>query len=507
MIGPTWVRMGISLILLSISLCSILAGDVGLSRAVEDASSVQMQIEGMSFGSLNVDLGPLNNLRSALANIINKSSEATTPEVAPKISPIILNESEIAEMKKIGYSVLVYANDTNVLVEDAKRNVISKRAAGSDDAAAIKEAINIIDRGIVLCVGAFQINSPIDNLKDGIHLSGMPGKTVFKCANMKTDVFPCGCTGSGYAATTTPLKDDAIEGSRTIKVADASGYKEGDFVKLIDDESIIGFKKGEILKIQKINSNEILFEKGLQDDYSAEMAANIRKLTMTDDITIEGIKFVGPGIETDMSLFGLFLLRNFQFINNEVSDFGRAAIYLSDSLDSTIENNLFENVFMTGLGYSVAVTNACDNILIKDNAFKVKGRHYITAGAGTGTRSSGGFSRNIRVVNNTFEDCVQEAINSHPPFVGPIEIIGNRFESCGKGVEISNGNTVIVENSFVNCSIAIQLLGDEARLHNIHSNEFKDYNERILIETSNLTLYGNICNGQFLVKRDEVEFL
>lgn len=505
--------MGISLILLSISLCFLLAGDVGLSRAVEDASSAQiegMQIEGMNFGSLNMDLGPLNNLRSALANIINKSSKATAPEAVPKvpkISPIILNENEIAEMKEINYSVLVYANDTNVLVEDAKGNVISKRAVGSDDAAAVKEAINIIDRGIVLCVGAFQINSPINNLKEGIHLSGMPGKTVFKCANMKADVFSCGNMGSGYADATTPLKDDAVEGSRIIKVADASGYKEGDFVKLIDDESIIGFKKGEILKIQKINSNEILFEKGLQDDYSAKMAANIRKLTMTDDMTIDWIKFVGPGIETDMSLFGLFLLRNFQFINNSVSDFGRAAIYLSDSVDSTIENNLFENVFMTGLGYSVAVTNACDNILIKDNDFKVKGRHYITAGAGTGTRSSGGFSRNIRVINNTFEDCVQEAINSHPPFVGPIEIIGNRFESCGKGVEISNGNTVIVDNSFVNCSIAIQLLGDEERLHNIHSNEFKDYNERILIETSNLTLDGNICNGEFIVKRDEVEFL
>lgn len=498
--------MGISLIFLSISLCLFLPGDIGLSRAV-DSGSESVQMGGITLDKLNVDLGPLNNLRSALANIINKSSKVITPEVTSKGSIIILNESEIAEMKKVSYSILVYANDTNVFVADAKGKVISKRAAGSDDAAAIKEAINIIDRGTILCFGTFKINSPIDNLKDGIQLSGLPGKTIFKCASMKTDVFPCGCADSGYAVSTTPLKDDATEGSRTIKVDDASGYKEGDFIKLIDDENIIGFKKGEIVKIQKINSNEILLEKGLQDDYPVKMAANIRKLTMTDDITIKGIKFIGPGIETDMSLFGLFLLKNFQFIDNEVSDFGRAAIYLSDSLDSTIENNLFENVYMTGLGYSVAVTNACDNILIKDNAFKVKGRHYITAGAGTGTRSSGGFSRNIRVVNNTFEDCVQEAINSHPPFAGPIEIIGNKFESCGKGIEISNGNTVIVENSFVNCSIAIQLLGDETRLHNIHSNEFKDYNERILIETSNLSLYGNICSGQFIVKKDEVEFL
>jgi parallel beta-helix repeat protein len=208
-----------------------------------------------------------------------------------------------------------------------------------------------------------------------------------------------------------------------------------------------------------------------------------------------------------MCLFNLFLIKNFRFSNNEVVNFGRAAIYLSDSLDSTIENNLFENIYMTGLGYSVAVTNACNNILIRNNDFEVKGRHYITAGAGTGTRSSGGFVRNMKVVNNTFENCVQEAINSHPPFVGPIEIIRNRFEFCGKGIEISNGNTAIVENNFTNCSIAIQLLGDEARVHNIYSNEFKDCRERILVETSNMTIYGDICNGQFLVKRDEIEFL
>lgn len=497
--------MEISLILLSILFCFAAAEDIGLSRAIGDGSA-SVQMGGISFNSLNVDLGPLNDLRSALANIINRNSEVSQ-EAAPKISPIILNESEIAVMKKADYSVLVYSNGTNILVEDAKGSIISKRTAGSDDAAAIKEAINIIDRGTILCVGAFQINSPINNLKGNIHLEGMAGKTVFNCADMKTDIFSVGLEGSGYAASTTPLVDDVAEGSRTIKVSDASGYKEGDLVKLIDDESIIGFKKGEILKIQKINSNEILLEKGIQDDYSADMAANIRKLIMTDDIIIDGIKFIGPGTETDMSLFNLCLLRNFQFINNNVSDFGRAAIYLSDSLDATIENNSFENVFMTGLGYSIAITNACDNILINNNAFGVKGRHYITAGAGTGSRSSGGFSRNIRVINNTFEDCVQEAINSHPPFVGPIDIIGNKFESCAKGVEISNGNTVIVDNSFANCSIAIQLLGDEPRLHNIHSNEFKNYSERILIETSNMSIYGNICNGQFLVKRDEVEFL
>jgi hypothetical protein len=498
MTGPAWARMGIFLL---VSLCFVAAEDIGLSRAVEDGSQ-GAQIGGMNFDKLNMNLGLLDNLRSALANIIDKTLQLT-----PESSPVILNESEIAEMNEVDHSILVYANNTSVLVEDAKSNIISRRPAGSDDAAAIREAINIIDQGTVLCVGTFYINSPINNLKRSIRLSGMPGQTVFDCSKMKTDIFPCGCGGSGYAAMTTSLTEDALKGSLSIKVAETNDYKEGDYVKLVDNESIIGFKKGEILRIQNIRSKEIIFEDELQDGYTVKDAANIRRLNFTSDITVDGIRFIGPGIETNMCLFNLFLIKNFRFSNNEVVNFGRAAIYLSDSLDSTIENNLFENIYMTGLGYSVAVTNACNNILIRNNDFEVKGRHYITAGAGTGTRSSGGFVRNMKVVNNSFENCVQEAINSHPPFVGPIEIIRNRFESCGKGIEISNGDTAIVENNFTNCSIAIQLLGDEARVHNIYSNEFKDCRERILVETSNMTIYGDICNGQFLVKRDEIEFL
>ncbi len=497
MIGPDRIKVGVWLALLAIFLGLAALEDTGSCQASKD--SAVLQASGMPLNRLNVDLGPLNNLRSTIDGILNRTSAAL-----PKGSPIA---SKSIEEEPDNYSILVSIKNSSVIVENAKGDVISKRPAGSDDAAAIREAINIIDQGVILCIGTFQINSPIDNLKDDISLEGVQGQTVFDCTRIKTDVFPCGCKDSGYAPTPTNLEGDAARGTRIIKVNDADGYKEGDFVKIIDNESIMGFKKGEILRIQKIEAGGILLEEDLQDDYSVGDEANIRRLNLTSGITVEGIKFIGPGTETDMSLFGLFLVRNFHFINNDVSDFGRAAIYISDSLDSVIEKNNFKNIFMTGLGYSIAVTNACNNIQIINNSFKVKGRHYITAGAGTGSRSSGGFSRNIKVANNTFENCLQEAINTHPPFVGPIEIIGNKFESCGKGVEISNGNTVIVENRFSNCPIGIQLLGDETREHNVHSNEFNDYKEKILIETSNVTLFGNICSGRFLVKKDEIEFL
>jgi uncharacterized protein YkvS len=489
----TWI----ALILLALSLGFIAFEAIGLSQAIEnDASIVHTTLP---FNELNVDLGPLSNIRSALAGILNK----TPAEQPEKVQAV----SDKREIKEKNYSVLVYIDKSNLLVEDDDGNVISKRTAGSDDAAAIREAININAQGTVLCIGNFSILSPIDNLKSDIILKGLPGLTVFDCSKMETTVFPCGCGGSGYAEYTAPLIDDVLEGSRAVKVKDATIYREGDFVKLIDNESIIEFKKGEILRIEKINGNEIIFSEAIRDDYTVENSANIRKLTMTDDVTIEGIKFIGPGEETELILFGLNLLDHFRFVNNKVVNFGRAAIYLSDSLDSVLENNTFENIYMTGFGYAISVTNACDDIYIKDNVFRVKGRHYITAGAGTGSRNSGGFPRNIIIVNNSFEDCIQEAINSHPPFIGPIKIVGNSFKSCGKGIEIANGNTLIFDNSFTKCRIGIQLLGDEERTHDIHSNEFEECEEKILIETSDLTVYGNICEGKFRINRNEIEFL
>lgn len=486
-----------ALILLALSLCFIAIGAIELSQAIEDDASIVPA--ALPLSKLNMDLGPLDNIRSALAGILNKTSADH--------SEGIQSVSNKDDLKGIDYSILVYVNNSNLLVEDDEGNVISKRAAGSDDAAAIKEAININDKGTVLCIGTFHILSPIDNLKSDITLKGLPGLTTFDCSKMNTTVFPCDCEGSGYAEYTAPLLDDVPEGSRAAKVKDASIYRGGDFVKLVDNESIMDFKKGEILKIEEINGNEIIFSEVIRDDYSVESAANIRKLTMTEDVTVEGIEFIGPGIETESVLFGLNLLERFRFKNNKVADFGRAAIYLSDSLDAVIENNTFENIFLTGFGYSISVTNACNNILINDNLFRVKGRHYITAGAGTGSRNSGGFPRNIKVINNSFEDCIQEAINSHSPFIGPIEIIGNTFESCGKGIEIANGNTVIVDNSFTKCKIGIQLLGDEERTHDIHSNEFSGCEEKILIETSDVTVYGNICESRFRINKNEIEFL
>ncbi len=498
MIRPNSIRPGVSLILLLLSVSFMAFESTGLSQASGDKAPI-MQADGITFNKLHVDLGPLNNLRDTLAGLLNTSLK----------KPLENNQTAIlAKYANAGnFSVLVESNGSSVLVIDARGNVISKRPAGSDDSAAIKEAINIIDSGTVLCIGTFHINSPIDNLKDDITLKGLSGQTIFDCSKMKTDVFPCGCEGSKYSEMTTPLADDVPEGSRIAKVADSKGYKEGDFVKLVDNESIIGFKKGEILRIEKIEGKEIAFEDAISDDYTVKNDANIRKLFLTENLAIEGIDFNGPGIETDMTLFGLFLTRNFRFVDNKVANFGRAAVHLSDSMNATIEDNIFENIYMTGLGYAIAITNACDSILIKDNIFRVKGRHYITAGAGTGSRSSGGFSRDIKVINNTFEDCIQEAINSHPPFVGPIDIIGNKFTSCGKGIEISNGNTVIADNVFKNCTIGIQLLGDEKREHDIHSNDFNEVKEPILIETSNMTIYGNVCNGRFIVNKDELEFL
>lgn len=437
-----------------------------------------------------------------------ESISSSAAEIAVKDSKSIagLDKSDAASIDiPSNYLVLVYISGSKVIAKDSNGDVIASGEAGIDDTAVIRSAIESQVSGNILLIGMFHIDSTIHNLKSGMHLSGITDETVFDCSDISQSVFLVG--DNGYAKSMTPLSDDVSSGSMKIAVEDAKGYDKGDYVKLIDDYDIVGFKKGEILRISKIKGNEITFQSPISDSYSADSNASIRKLEMIDDISIDGITFIGPGMETDLALFDGYLLKNFAFRNNDVRSFGRVGVSLIDSLDCTIEDNSMHDVYMKGFGYSIGLANACRNISIISNSFKQKGRHFIAIGGSTGTRLSGGFSRDINIINNDFQNCTQEAVNTHEPFMGPINITGNKFVNCDKGVEISNGNTNIWLNSFESCGIGIQLLGDEERDHNIHSNSFNDCLINIDIRTGETTLSGNLEGGRIHIKKNSIKFM
>jgi hypothetical protein len=176
--------------------------------------------------------------------------------------------------KEPSYLVLIYKSDSKVVAKGLKGDIIASGTAGSDDVEVIKSAIDSINEGEILCIGTFSITSTINNLKSGIHLRGINDKTIFNCSKMSQDIFSVG--DKGYASSVTLLEKDVTAGSNIIEVEDASSYKEGGYVKIVDDDGILGFKKGEILRVFKIKGNEITFMSNLKDSYSHEKGANIR---------------------------------------------------------------------------------------------------------------------------------------------------------------------------------------------------------------------------------------
>lgn len=362
----------------------------------------------------------------------------------------------------------------------------------TNDTAKIQELINSVSEycTIFFPAGRYKINGTITFAK-GITLAGEPG-TVFDCSTATSDIFRI--NQDGYSHSKISVRENVSPGDTAIQAVDTSALKTGDYIKITDGESIDNRNKGEILRVLNISEDTIILEKPVIDGYLVNKNASVRQLTIAEEIIVTGFEFIGPGEETEPFLFRNYLVKNFSIQNCKMSDFGRTAVGLTDCLDSRISGNVFENIFKTGFGYSVLVTNASDNTVITENFFTKKGRHYIATGSATGTYLSGGFPKQIIVENNYFENSTTEAVNTHSPFSGPIIICNNVFINCAKGVEIINGKSTVAKNDFLNCKDAVNFYGLNSH-HSANNNVFINNNRSIYTESSRATITGNVLQN------------
>jgi hypothetical protein len=456
---------------------------------------------------------------SLLLVLVVLQSNAIAPIEEGKTSSSLVGDKSniLHKLKKYSVSMnnahwaRVDLNGTEIISKDDSGQIIAKGIAGIDDSEVIRKTVDALDKGAIELVGTFKITTSIDNLKPNVWLKGFPGKTVFICSDLRQNVFSIG--EENYGHSTIDLAASSSLGDTKIIVKDAKEFGMNDYIKLIDDEQIMDFKKGQIFKIEGIINNQLFLNKEIEDKYDTERNANIRKVIMCENITIEGIDFIGPGIGTKQQLLNGHLLKHFRFINNSVSLFGTSALSLSDSIDCTLLNNEFEEIFMDGMGYAIVLSNACENITIRDNRFTKKGRHYIAVGGDTGDYSYGGFARDINILNNYFQNSTSEAVNTHPPFKGPIRIAGNTFESCDKGISIFNGYSEIYDNNFFDCIIGIQVLSeyldddnDDERIYKIYSNIFKNNTYNMTIEINGNVITRSISEGCFRLTSHEMHY-
>ena len=345
---------------------------------------------------------------------------------------------------------------------------------GNDDVVAIENAIQTIGAGTIFFKkGVYNIDSTIA-LKSNLAFVGEDGVVFMSFNGVAFD------TGNhGYSSSTISLTRSVSSHDTDIELSSTTGLRVNDYVKISDDFIVGRYKNGEIAKIISINGNTITVDRPLYDSYTTSRNAMIREISMFENIVFDKIKFVGFGMETKSVAIRLYGARNIKISNSEFTDFGVRALDFTDSLDTVIENNTFRRIFYDGMGYSVSMANACDNITIRNNSFLEKGRHYIATGGRTGTRISGGLIRKVYVLNNIFEDATDEAVNTHIAGRAVFEVSGNRFTNCVKGVEFANTDSVISNNDFINCSSQCIQIYDKG-FHTIKGNYFENNPRRAI---------------------------
>ncbi|WP_048145166.1 glycosyl hydrolase family 28-related protein [Methanosphaerula palustris] len=224
--------------------------------------------------------------------------------------------------------------------------------------------------------------------------------------------------------------------------------------------------------------------------------------TMTG-MTITGIVIEGPGIETNPAMIDAYYLQNFHVSYVKFHNIGYAAIRVNTCTDVTIEKSIFDNVFQSGLGYGISITDRSDRVYIHDNFFVTKGRHCVTTGTSQTNLPVAEYVQSVTVENNYFENTTEGAIDAHLQTTGPYIIRGNIMRNCVRGVDLGSGLAKITDNVMINCKSGVVLTNKNvdpdnlgSKVDNIIDNTMIDIlYEAIDVDRTNILIQGNVAKG------------
>lgn len=220
-------------------------------------------------------------------------------------------------------------------------------------------------------------------------------------------------------------------------------------------------------------------------------------------VTITGLVIEGPGIETDPAMINAYYLQNFHVSNVKFHNIGYAAIRLNTCSAVTVEKSVFDNVFQSGLGYGVCITDRSDQIYIHDNFFVTKGRHGVATGTSNPSLPASSYIQSVTVENNYFEYTTEQAVDAHIQTAGPYVVRGNVMNNCARGVEIRAGTSEITDNVMINCKGGVVLTNEMVSATNLGTKVDKIVNniminilyEGIDVDRTNLLIQGNYVKG------------
>ncbi len=218
-------------------------------------------------------------------------------------------------------------------------------------------------------------------------------------------------------------------------------------------------------------------------------------------VTVTGIVFEGPGVETGPAMFGCWYLQNVHFSYVKFHNVGFAAIRMQGCVDVVVEDSVFDNVFQTGLGYGVVLYDYCDNVIVRDNFFVTKGRHGIATGSAT-NENVGQYIKRVTVENNYFENFTDQAIDAHLETTGPYVVRGNVIVNSRVGINLRAGIADISNNVISNCPTGILLRNQGVSASSIGSKVDRIVGNTIIgasvgmqVDKTNSVIQSNVMQG------------
>jgi hypothetical protein len=381
-------------------------------------------------------------------------------------SRVGLLESEITEK----------ANQT--YVEGISIQVGEKQISENDDTGRLQRAITKgMEKGVPVDLGngVYYISSTLIGgsnlyLKGNgakIDYSGIPKTYVNGVADKEN---PClsikgTTTTPTYAAT---LTADATSGSQSITVNNASQFVEGDWIQIISEDfypysGTFRIPRGEIKQIRSISGNTITFTTVIWEGYTLANSAKCRKLTLAENIQIEGIRFIGSDLDQltyNAREIGieLYLCKNF---NVE-----RCGFYGQDFVGVRVRSSILGNVVRNDIKgayrksdlskgtvyYGIAVQNNAQWVYVGQN----KGATLRRLGVCTATQTDYGQAYHCIFQGNQFRDSHSGSTGrvegfEHHGFGRWITFDANQTDSSLGGIRIEGRDVSVTNNIFTNC--------------------------------------------------------
>lgn len=287
---------------------------------------------------------------------------------------------------------------------------ISSGIAGIDDTVVIQAGFDavVLDGDITFDGSTYNISASITSTDKNLTIMGC--NSAFDVDTGSSAA--CFDFDGSYVGTTTFAADED-EGNNSINLTDASSISVGDLLRIYNDvawcpDDYPTLKTGESYIVSGVSGNIVTLNSNLIRDYTTAQNSAVR-IYNSVIINIDNCIFNGTGSDQYVRAIVLERSKNSSISNCYMNNFGLTSIDLYTCHGVNISGSEIYNSSYSGLGYGVAIANACTNITIYDNDIRYC-RHCITSG-----RSEVyGVNREIEILNNTIHNGSNSVIDAHP---------------------------------------------------------------------------------------------